>query len=65
MKFTLPRQPVYNEKRERKWFAILPVKIEREVRWLETVHVKQVYQIEFGDDGYLKAKYWYNSHFLN
>ena len=64
MKLTLPRQPVHNETRERKWFAILPVKIGRQVRWLETVHVKQVYQRQFDADGYLDDEGWFNSYFL-
>ena len=36
-------KPEINTKRTRKWFAWLPVTIGRDTRWLETVHVKQIY----------------------
>ena len=61
MKLTLPRRPVHGQTRQRKWFAIFPVKIGRHIRWLETVHVKQVYH----DTGKVWNEGWSNYYFLN
>ena len=60
MRFTRPKP---NEKRTRKWFALLPVTLNYETRWLETVEVEQTYiDIWNGETG---EYWWYNAKFLN
>ena len=61
MKFTIPKRPFHGKTRQRKWFAIFPVRIGRHIRWMETVHVKQVYQ----GIGTLWNAGWRNDMFLN
>lgn len=41
MRFT---RPYYGEVRYITKFALLPIQIENEVRWLEKCHIKQVYR---------------------
>lgn len=36
-------KPDYRDKRVKTWFAVLPVTIDRETRWLEKVTVEQYY----------------------
>lgn len=40
-------QPKANSFRVRSWFAIFPVKIGQEIRWLETVSVRQRYCVKY------------------
>lgn len=53
------------------WFALLPVQIGRDIRWLETVHVEYEFQkFGCGDDYYrfIKETYcgkWIKKRFLD
>jgi hypothetical protein len=40
-KIKINKEPQIGDKRVHRWFALVPVCIEREVRWLEWVTVKQ------------------------
>lgn len=40
MRWTRPRP---RETRIKSWFALLPVQIDYDIRWLETVKVEQMY----------------------
>jgi hypothetical protein len=48
-------EPEYDEEREHRFFAWLPVNCQNEWRWMETVVVLQFY----------RAGEWVNSKFLN
>lgn len=43
MRWVTPIGPNFGELRMRRWFAMLPVKIGRETRWMEYVTVLQEY----------------------
>lgn len=47
--------------REKSWFAILPVTIDKETRWLEKVSVIQTYVWSYP----LSKYYWSNREFLD
>lgn len=42
MRWKIIRPKYFNQTKETSWFAILPVKINDEIRWLERVKVKWV-----------------------
>jgi hypothetical protein len=48
------KKPKYWDIRIKKWFALFPVVINNEYRWLESVTVKQMYLL-----------YWYNKEFID
>lgn len=52
-------EPELHETRTVKRFAIFPIKIDGETRWLETVFVEQVYYPDLTFDG------WYNYRFID
>ena len=49
--------PNYGDKRVVRRFAILPIKIEKEIRWFEFVYIEQYYS-EFYES-------WYNNRFVD
>lgn len=62
------RKPKVGDVRVKRWFAIFPVTIKGETRWLEKVTVKQVYLSENyrNELGELKTMYeWNNVEFRN
>jgi hypothetical protein len=40
----LPSRAIIGSKEIVSWFAIFPVQIKRDIRWLETVHVEYEFQ---------------------
>lgn len=65
MRFTKTKP---NEKRTRKWFALLPVTIDYDTRWLETVEVEQTYHCEYiqrNQRDVMLRRGWLNVRFLN
>lgn len=43
MRFKIKPTPQYGDTRTKTWFAIIPVTIDNDCRWLEMVTVKQTY----------------------
>ena len=58
---------VYNENtRIKTFFAILPVRIKSEVRWLEKVTVKQIFiEQHISHLGEFFGEYWKDVEFIN
>jgi hypothetical protein len=53
------RYPELGDHREKSWYALCPVKIKTEIRWLERVNVVQTFKrFEDGD-------YWSNVRFID
>jgi hypothetical protein len=50
--------------RIKKWFAILPVTVRRETRWLENVVVEQIYLDKITPSGEPESD-WHNVKFIN
>ena len=57
-------KPLINTKRKHKWFALFPVRIKNETRWLETVEVEQIYVNKTSPSGEPEPG-WYNLNFVN
>ena len=57
-------QPKLDQKRNHKWFAIIPIKLGRETRWLEVVEVQQRYKLLHSPSGEPECG-WYNEEFTN
>lgn len=53
------RAPYWHEPRYVKRFAILPIKIDNEIVWLETVYIRQEYRPD------LTSRGWYNERFVS
>ena len=49
----------YSSKQTVKRFALLPVTIDHETRWLELVHIEQTYRPD------IKLFGWYNERFVD
>lgn len=62
MRFITPK---IDTKRKHKWFALFPVTIGRETRWLETVEVEQKYTEIISPCGDEPERGWYNLNFTN
>lgn len=61
MRFKLQPEPLLNDERIIKKFAIFPIKIGYEIRWLEMVTIKQRYIYSCSYSGY----YWDNICFID
>lgn len=59
MRFSLKPKPMHGEVRIIKKFAVFPIKICREIRWLETVTIAQRYGYDW------TGECWYNMHFVD
>ena len=57
-------KPEYKSLRKRKWFALLPVTIGKETRWLEKVEVEQIYLDKISPSGEPEPA-WHNTSFKN
>jgi len=57
-------KPEYKSLRIQKWFALLPVTIGKETRWLEKVEVEQIYLDKISRSGQAKSA-WHNKSFKN
>lgn len=57
-------KPELETKRIHQWFAIIPVTIDNETRWLERVEVEQIYINTTTPSGEPEPN-WYNLKFIN
>jgi hypothetical protein len=57
MKFKINRDHLYSYRRVIHRFALLPISIDGEIRWLENVYIAQIYSIYLG--------IWLNDQFAN
>ena len=57
-------KPKLETKRIHKWFALFPVTIKNETRWLERVEVEQIYVNKTSLLGYSEPN-WRNLKFMN
>lgn len=57
-------KPKLETKRIHKWFALFPVTIDNETRWLERVEVEQIY-IKTTTPSGEPGRNWYNLKFVN
>ena len=55
-------EPKLGTERVKTWFALFPVRVGRETRWLEKVTVEQKYTLVNFDDPY---EDWYNVKFID
>jgi hypothetical protein len=55
MKFIINQDHLYSYRRLIRKFALLPIFIDGEIRWLETVYIEQAYSVGWGN--------WYNENF--
>ena len=40
-----------------KKFAIFPIRIKDEIRWLETIKIRQCYSYNYADGGYMNIEF--------
>ena len=57
-------KPKLETKRIHQWFALFPVTIDNETRWLERVEVEQIYVDKISPSGEPEPG-WYNLKFIN
>lgn len=56
MRFKCKDKPEHGDRRTIKKFAILPIKIDNEIRWLETVYIFQICNVVYSFGSY--KHYW-------
>jgi hypothetical protein len=57
MKLIIKQDHLYFHRRIIRRFALLPISLDDEIRWLETVYIAQAYSTSWGN--------WYNEQFAN
>lgn len=59
MKIKVSKKPKLNDERIIKKFLLLPIKIGAEIRWLENVKIRQVYEVInwYGDSKFINKEW--------